>query len=135
MKINREIVFAILLVVAGIIAVYGPAIYLFLILVAFSEKFYALFPLLVCIGYASIIFVTIKLRKTSLFISLFLGICLLVLAIVGKTKNFTACGESGPGPWEWINFLSPSATLLILVLSTIRYFSWKNKLQNTEPNA
>ena len=135
MKINREIVFTILLIVAAIFAVYGPAIYLFLILVAFSERFYALFPLLVCVGYGAIVFVSIKLRKTSLFISIFLSICLLVLSIVGKMKDFTAYGESGPGPWEWINLLSPSATLLILALSTSKYYSWKNKHQNTEPNA
>ena len=125
-KIN--LVVSVAMILAVIFACRAPAIFFGMIIVAYSEKFYAIFPLLVCLAYAAVAFTAIKNKKQSLLVTSLLGAALLLLAIVGKMQDFTAYGSSGPGPWEWLNSLSPAATVLIIVLALTKYFVYKRHI-------
>jgi hypothetical protein len=77
---------------------------------------YKILPALVLACYIYLISIGIKPIRYSLIIVIFCALFVVGIRLLGYFKDFTAYGESYPGPFEWINSdpISFIATFLLV---------------------
>lgn len=82
-----------------------------------TGAWYKVLPALVVACYVYLIFIGIRPKHYVPTILVFCTLAVVGVALLGHFKDFTAYDESGPGPFEWINFfkgISIMATLLLV---------------------
>ena len=112
MMIQRTLQFA--AVGGGLWAVRAPVGGILIAL--WGSSWLVLAPLAVVFGYTIAVASMFAWKRVSPRLALAISAILVALSLVGLFVDFTTYGQPAPGLWEWVNGMSPIASIAILVL-------------------
>ena len=124
MKTAKSVAEIILLVILGWLCLRGPLGGAILGFFWGGKLKLGILPLLAMFAVIYLFVVGIRPIIFRNYIFLVCAFALLSISIVGHIHDFTAYGESSPGPWEWVNNIPFFVSVPFIALVTWRVKPW-----------